>query len=403
MKTSKQSALLILVASMTFASNVTTNFAAWARGGGGFHGGGGGGFGGESARGGFGGGGEGAYRGSGGGFENGDYRGDYGHAVDNGEYRNNPGGGEYRGDFGHAYGGGVGNRGFGGDASARPGTYGAAPHVSEQELRAGANQTYNWGSSGHSLSTDAGFGSLAAAGGGLHETSRVTPQALASQARSVRANYGSNYGRYGYFNNRWWGAHPGYWNRGLANDWAWGYCGWGDLAGWWGVPYSTEPQYYDYGDNITYQNNDVYYGAQPAESAETYYDQAQALAESSPASFPTTSVLTTKEWKPLGVFSLVQGSQTNNTTMFQLAVDKKGAIKGTYYNALTNETKPVQGAVDKKTMRAAWIVGDNKDVVYDTGVSNLLKAESPLLLHLGRDKTEQWTLVRLQESNKKAT
>jgi hypothetical protein len=88
--------------------------------------------------------------------------------------------------------------------------------------------------------------------------------------------------------------------------------------------------------------------------------------------------------------------------MFQLAVNKKGAIKGTYYNALTNETKPVQGAVDKKTMRAAWIVGDNKDVVYDTGVSNLLKPQSPLLLHIGKDKTEQWTLVRLQESKSKA-
>src|SRR5277367_12778 len=109
MKTSKQSALLILVASMTFASFVRTDFAAWARGGGGFHGGGGGGFGGESSRGGFAG--EGAYRGSGAGFENGDYRGDYGHAIDNGAYRNNnPGGGDYRGDFGHAYGGGVGNR-----------------------------------------------------------------------------------------------------------------------------------------------------------------------------------------------------------------------------------------------------------------------------------------------------
>jgi hypothetical protein len=227
---------------------------------------------------------------------------------------------------------------------------------------------------------------------------------MAEQAHTVRSNYENAWG-HSFFNRGYWGDHPGYWNRDMGDGWAWGYGGygyggWGGLAGWWGVPESTEPTYYDYGDNITYQNDTVYYGTQPAEPATVYYTQAQTLAESSPASFPTSVQQQKKEWKPLGVFSLVQGQQTNTTTMFQLAVNKKGAIKGTYYNALTKETMPVSGAVDKKNMRAAWTVGNNKSVVYDTGVANLMKEQSPLLLHLGKDKTEQWTLVRLQESNK---
>lgn len=365
MKTKTRSVLLALLSLTTLAANFTVKVDTWARGGGGFAGGGG-------------------FRGGGYRGEAGNYRGDFdrGFASD-GAYRG-------RSDFG-----GVGN-------FSRADIATAAPRVSNEQLRAGADRNYNWGSQ-RALSTDGGFGNMASAGSLGHQTNRIAPAALESQGRSVRSDYGDNYGRNDLFNRSWWAAHPGYWDRAMANDWAWGYGNWPALAGWWGVPIATEPTYYDYGDNISYANDDVYYGSQPVESAQAYYSQAQTLAQSLPASFPTTGQQQKKEWKPLGVYSLVQGQQTNSTTMFQLAVNKKGAIKGTYYNALTSETQPVQGAVDKKNMRAAWTVGTNKDVVYDTGVSNLLKAQSPLLLHLGKDKTEQWTLVRLQQSKNKAT
>ena len=79
-------------------------------------------------------------------------------------------------------------------------------------------------------------------------------------------------------------------------------------------------------------------------------------------------------WKSLGVFSLVQSGQSNTVSAFQLAVNKQGYIKGNYTNELTGEVEPVQGAVDRKTMRAAWTVGKNKNVVYDTGLSELASA-----------------------------
>ena len=60
-------------------------------------------------------------------------------------------------------------------------------------------------------------------------------------------------------------------------------------------------------------------------------------------------------------------------------------------------TQPIQGSVDGKTQRAAWTIGDNTQVVSETGISNLTEDETEMLIHYGADRTEQWTLVRLEE------
>ncbi len=89
--------------------------------------------------------------------------------------------------------------------------------------------------------------------------------------------------------------------------------------------------------------------------------------------------------------------QTKANLILQLAVNKKGIIRGNYTDTLTNDTRLVQGSVDKKTQRAAWTIGDNKNNVIETGIDNLTKDEVPCLVHFGKDKTEQWTLVRLKD------
>jgi uncharacterized protein (TIGR03000 family) len=101
------------------------------------------------------------------------------------------------------------------------------------------------------------------------------------------------------------------------------------------------------------------------------------------------------------VFALVQGEQSDASAVFQLAVNKAGTIGGNYFNVLTNTNLPVRGAVDPKTQRACWTVGDQKDTVYDTGIYNLTKEESPLLIHFGKDRTQQWLLVRVEEKDAK--
>jgi hypothetical protein len=60
----------------------------------------------------------------------------------------------------------------------------------------------------------------------------------------------------------------------------------------------------------------------------------------------------------------------------------------------------VHGAVDQQTQRVAFNVGDNHEsTVVETGLYNLTKDEAPALMHIGKDRTEQWLLVRMQQPN----
>ncbi|MBY0545888.1 MAG: hypothetical protein K2W95_01220 [Candidatus Obscuribacterales bacterium] len=355
---------------------------SFARGGGGFGGGGGGRMGGGIVYGG---------GRTGGGI---DYRG----------YDQTGGGIDYRG--GDRMGGGIDNRGFGGDGfrgadlrdndrpSAFSGPAGDRPGaVSDAQREQAANQTWNSGR----LSTDGGFGQLSNVHNysmpnrGNANVGRVSNATNVARAADVRHAFN----RYDSFGRDWWGRYPGSWYRPWWRDrdpyWAWGWGLWSDYAGWWDWDDDTEPTEYDYGDNITYQNNQVYYGSQPAATAEQYYTQAQTLATNA------ISKSTNDDWKPLGVFSLVQGSQTNSTALFQLAVNKDGAIAGNYYNMLTNDVKPVHGAIDRKSMRVAWTVQGAPGVVYDSGFANLMQPQSPILVHFSKAKTQQFSLVRMQQ------
>src|SRR5262249_11417072 len=84
-------------------------------------------------------------------------------------------------------------------------------------------------------------------------------------------------------------------------------------------------------------------------------------------------------------------------TLFQLAVNQQGLIRGNYYDALMDSTQPVSGSVDKKTQRAAWAIGDKKSTVFETGFYNLTQDQTPVLVHFGKDRTQQWLLVRLKK------
>jgi hypothetical protein len=47
--------------------------------------------------------------------------------------------------------------------------------------------------------------------------------------------------------------------------------------------------------------------------------------------------------------------------------------------------------------RAAWTVGKTKDRVFEAGIYNLTKAEAPVLVHLGADRSAQMLLVRVEQ------
>jgi len=152
------------------------------------------------------------------------------------------------------------------------------------------------------------------------------------------------------------------------------------------------PVYYDYGNNVTYEDNSVYINGDNVGTSEEYYNQAASLAttgtqaEASPES----------DWLPLGVFALTKPDQEKSDISIQLAVNKQGVIRGNYTDSATEKNQVVQGSVDKQSQRVAFTVGDNTTDVIETGLYNLTKDEAPALVHHGKDSTEQMLLVRLK-------
>ena len=157
--------------------------------------------------------------------------------------------------------------------------------------------------------------------------------------------------------------------------------------------YPSAPVYYDYGNNVTLQDNSVYVNGQDEGTTEQYCDQANTLANAgTQADAPPDD-----DWLPLGVFALTKSGQTKSDVTIQLAVNKQGIIRGNYTDATTKKTQTVQGSVDKKSQRVAFTVGDDSADVIETGLYNLTKDQAPALIHYGKDRTEQWLLVRLQK------
>ncbi len=260
------------------------------------------------------------------------------------------------------------------------------------------------------MPTDAGLGHVApaAAGAGIEGT-RVTAGAVegprggtAAFASRTNLNYipqnvaagqgwlvRNEFNRHNLFTPTWYANHANVWGAAALGASAWAPASWSSASDWVGC--DSEPEAYDYGTTVLYQGGNVYVEGQPAGSEAQYYDQASSLAASGDANQDDDA-----NWLPLGVFGMVQDQQTDPTMIFQLAVNRQGVIRGNCYNTVTDTTLPVHGAVDKKTQRAAWTIGDNKSTVIDTGLANLTKDQAPALMHFGKERTQEWLLVRLK-------
>jgi hypothetical protein len=205
-----------------------------------------------------------------------------------------------------------------------------------------------------------------------------------------------NYTRWGYFGPGYYGRYPGAWFPGkwaLAST-AWATMGWATAGSYCGC--SDEGMYYDYGENVTYEDGTVYYGEEAMASAEQYYDQANAIAD---AGTPTEDTTTEDaEWLPLGVFAIIaEPEQTQTDKVVQLAINKEGAVRGNYQDFLTDKVTPVTGSVDKQTQRVAMKLEGNDNLVVETGLYNLTNDEVPVLIHIGADRQETRSLIRLHK------
>ena len=215
----------------------------------------------------------------------------------------------------------------------------------------------------------------------------------------VHGNYvRTNFDHWGAFDRGWYARYPGAWvGRGLAAG-VWTAATWADINAWYGTEWPAMS--YDYGDNLYYDDGNVYLAGQEVATAAAYYQSAAELAQTgAQANVDDSSASADNpQWLPLGVFEAVPPGEKSSKMTFQLAVNKAGILRGNYYNTGDNNVQKITGAVDKQTQRVTWEVADRQDYIFDTGLSNLTKDESTMLVHQGPDKTQQWTLVRLQQS-----
>jgi hypothetical protein len=201
----------------------------------------------------------------------------------------------------------------------------------------------------------------------------------------------NSFGYYNAFHPSWYTAHPGCWYpTGWSATAAWTAATWPAVTSWCSIP--ATPINYDYGNTVVINDNSVNVSGQDVGTPQEFATQATSIADQGQKADPAPE----GEWKPLGVFALVQGSTTSSNNVFQLAVSKDGVIRGNYYDGIMDTTTPVYGSVDSKSQRAAWTIGKKNDRVFEAGISNLTNDNVPLLVHIGKDKTQQWTLVRLQ-------
>ena len=203
----------------------------------------------------------------------------------------------------------------------------------------------------------------------------------------IRDQVADNYPRLDF-----WSDHPNWaaWRVNHPYRWA----TWGALTGWFNYGWS-EPMYYNYGENVYYADDQVMYGETAAASTEEYAQQAEAIVTAAPETKPEQA-----EWMPLGVFAITQDGQATGappTLFLQLVVSKDGMIGGTFENKATDTSQPIEGMVDKKTQRAAWVASGKKRPIMETGIFNLTKDTAPALVHFEDGTTQQRLLVRMDE------
>jgi hypothetical protein len=217
-------------------------------------------------------------------------------------------------------------------------------------------------------------------------------QQLAQNRQSRRSEIGNEF-RDNYPRFDWAMQHPRWasWRANAPFRWATV----AGLAGWCGYAAGSE-SYYDYGENMYYQDGNVYSDGQQIATADQYDAAAEQIATSIPQ-------VQDPDWMPLGVFAMTQDDQASGPapTMFvQLTVSKEGILAGSFQNTGAGTTQPLEGMVDKQTQRAAWLISGKTRPIMETGIFNLTKDTAPALLHFADGQTQQWLLVRMDEPKK---
>jgi hypothetical protein len=248
--------------------------------------------------------------------------------------------------------------------------------------------SWNTAFAGNRYGSMAHYSSLSAAT--AHGTSYWSNSYTTMHGAAVR----SGFGYYNCFHPAWYADHPGCWAAaGWAAGTAWTAASYATVSNYCGIPDTSDPPEYDYGSNVVINDDSVTINGTDQGTPQQFAAQATAIADKG----QTATAPPTDDWKPLGVYALVQGDEKTSNNIFQLAVNVSGIIRGNYYDGLMDTTTPVYGSVDNAKQRVAWTIGKKKDRVFEAGLYNLTQPECPCLIHLGATKTDQMLLVRIEQ------
>ena len=219
--------------------------------------------------------------------------------------------------------------------------YSPGTSSSSTPTTAAGGATYAHGAAGYgartrALPTDAGYGVPAARTGaaayaGYHQTEAVSGSVYAARGAAVRNSYQRlRHVRSGLVRGQ---------SRRLGADRLDGRpgMGHGHLAGGRRVAGlgRRAARAYDYGNNITYQGNQVYYGDQPVATADEYYQQASTLAADCPRRTPIRRLDCRWASSPWS-----RTSSPTRTTSCSWRSTSRGRIEGNYSDLISGTNVP---------------------------------------------------------------
>ncbi len=194
---------------------------------------------------------------------------------------------------------------------------------------------------------------------------------LHTNAGSIRLSLSGKYVQRP-FTPTWYSAHPNAWHLTHPHADAWTVATWTAASRWVGV--TSRP---------------VAYTFREGEAAKA--DQATKLANSDIKTDEST------EWLPVGVFAILREGQTDSNAMLQLSVSPEGALKGSYYDLLTDSGHSLKGSVNKQTQLVGFSIGESKGAVWETSLNSLTASQAQVTVYFNTGRSQKWALVRMEK------
>jgi len=210
----------------------------------------------------------------------------------------------------------------------------------------------------------------------------VDPATAKSRAESVKA---SLEGRTQPFTPAWYAEHPNAWQYTHPYAEWWAVAGVVGLSNWLAYP--------------------VYAGGSTAATTATATTTSTTGTTGTAAAAAESSVSTASEsaappsdleWLPLGVYATAPKGAAQAHIYQQLAVSRKGELKGNSYDSISNTVQPVSGAIDRETRKASWTVGTSGGATFETTLDGLVKTPSGVTMKSG-GSVQEWELVQVQK------